>query len=75
MFDLKPGNVIRLRAYGNSVLTRRCAGVQGETVLVCNDAEYETALREKRDPICIGFPVTDVITSEIENENESEYEQ
>ena len=76
MSNLQSGTLVEVRAYGDAVLTRRCAGVQGETVLICNEAEYEAAMREQRKPVCIGFPLADVIGVESESEAEgSKYEE
>lgn len=74
MSNLQSGSLVKVRAYGDTVLTRRCAGVQGDTVLICNEAEYASALQEKRQPVCIGFPIADVVDvvsgDEAENNND-----
>lgn len=72
MSNLHSGNLVKVRAYGDAVLTRRCAGVQGETVLICNEAEYEAALREQREPTCVGFPISDVIDVLPEDQRQDE---
>ncbi len=72
MSNLHPGTLVKIRAYGNTVLTRRCAGVQGDTVRICNEAEYEAALREQREPVCIGFPIADVVNVVSEDQKEND---
>lgn len=74
MSILQSGNLVKVRAYGDTVLTRRCAGVEGSTVLICNETEYKAALEEKRQPVCIGFPITDVVEFQAEGETESDSE-
>lgn len=75
MSNLHSGSLVKIRAYGNAVLTRRCAGVQGDTVLICNEAEYESALRERREPVCIGFPIADVVDVMSDGETENNNDQ
>lgn len=59
--NLQKGDVVKVRALGERVLTRRLVEVRGDTALICNDQEYQKALSEKRQPTCIGFPVAEVI--------------
>jgi hypothetical protein len=35
--------------------------VRERSVIVTTKEEYEAAAREQREPICIGFPLADVI--------------
>jgi hypothetical protein len=58
---VKKGRLIQLRAWGNRLIFRRFVGEQNGTVLICSDHEYKSALREKREPLCVGFPLADVV--------------
>jgi hypothetical protein len=59
--ELQNGEMIRVRAYGGQVLTRRLVEVRGQKAIITTDDEREAAAREKREPICLGFPLADVI--------------
>jgi hypothetical protein len=59
--QLRPGDLVRLRAFGGKEIVRRVAGQDGSIVRVCSEEEYQAAIQEKREPECIGFPVKDVI--------------
>jgi hypothetical protein len=52
---------VKIRAYKNLVVVRRLLEVRGQTAVISTDEECEAAAREKREPICIGFPLADVI--------------
>ncbi len=58
---MKPGQMIKLRAYGNEVITRQLVRLDKETVVVCRSEEYEAAVREKREPVSVGFNIRDVV--------------
>lgn len=55
------GDAIRLRAFGGKQIVRRFVGSVGSSVLICTHEEYELAIREGREPLCIGFSPGDVI--------------
>jgi hypothetical protein len=50
------GQVVEVTEYGGKKLIRRVIADRGGTVVVCNEAEYLAAIREKREPEGIGFP-------------------
>lgn len=56
MVQLIAGTVVKVRCYGGEILTRRVARDAGRTVVICNEAEYLSAVQEKRTPSGIGFP-------------------
>ena len=58
---MEPGDLIRLRAYGGEEIERRLVELKGDVVVVCRDAEYRKARKERREPIAVGFRVDDVI--------------
>lgn len=55
------GQMIKLRAYGGKELLRRVIRVNKDILIVCSPEEYEAALLEKREPLCVGFHLRDVI--------------
>ncbi len=55
------GDTIKLRAFGGKRIVRRFVEKRRGAVLICSHEEYELALREKREPLCIGFRTEDVI--------------
>jgi hypothetical protein len=59
--DIQRGALIKVRAYGGKELTVSCEAVQGRTVVVTTEQERESAAKEQREPICLGFPLADVI--------------
>jgi hypothetical protein len=62
---IKPGDLIRLRTYGRGEIERRVVGVSEKVVFVCRNEEYEEAMREGREPICVGFPMKDVLSETV----------
>jgi hypothetical protein len=59
--DVRNGDMVKVRTYGGEVAVRRVIEVQGQSVIVSTNEEYETAKGEQREPVCIGFPLADVI--------------
>ena len=59
--EMQSGDLVRVRTYGGREIVRRLATVRGATALICNDEEYKAATKEQREPICIGFPLADVV--------------
>ncbi len=55
------GSLVQVRVYGGQVVTRRLVEVRGQIALISTDEECESAAREQREPICIGFPLSDVV--------------
>jgi hypothetical protein len=63
---LKRGSLIKVRAFGGKEIVRRFLAKRNGTVLICSDEEYQSARFERRKPTCVGFPLTDVIDFEPE---------
>ncbi len=59
--DYVRGDLIRLRAFGGKHIVRRFVEERGSSVLICSHEEYDMALREGREPLCIGFPYEDIV--------------
>lgn len=62
---MKPGQMIKLKAYGNEIITRRLVRLDKDIVIVCKPEEYEAALREKREPVSVGFHTKDVMMLQV----------
>ncbi len=65
--NLRPGALVKVRAYGGKEIFRRFVGELNGTILICSDEEYRLARLQKRNPLCVGFPVADVIGSQSSN--------
>jgi hypothetical protein len=59
--DYVRGDPIRLRAFGGKQIVRRFVEKRGASMLICSHEEYDLALREGREPLCIGFRAEDII--------------
>jgi hypothetical protein len=59
--DIQRGALIRVKAYGGKELVVSCEAIQGRTVVVTTERERASAAKEQREPICLGFPLADVI--------------
>lgn len=59
--DIRRGDLLKLRAFGNREIVRRFVGLKRDRVLVCSEEEFQAAEREKRKPECIAFLRSDVI--------------
>lgn len=46
---------VNLIAYGDEILTRVLIAVENGVYFVCKQEEFEAAMSEGREPICIGF--------------------
>ncbi|MEJ7713744.1 MAG: hypothetical protein WKF84_28830 [Pyrinomonadaceae bacterium] len=63
----KKGDLIRVRVYGRKIVTRRVMEAREQMVLVTTDEEYKAAEKEQREPICIGFPLSDVVEGNLDS--------
>lgn len=59
---MKPGQMVKLRAYGGEELVRVVVRLDKKTVVVCRQDEYESARLEGREPMGVGFHLKDVIS-------------
>lgn len=50
------GDLVKVRTYGGQVVD-----VRERSVIVTTKEEFETVAREKRELICIGSPLSDVV--------------
>lgn len=61
--QLERGQVVTAKAYGGERITRRVVRDLGRTVVICSEAEYQSATQEGREPDGVGFPRVDVSIS------------
>jgi hypothetical protein len=65
--EVKRGDLVRVRVYRRRVVERRVVDVGDGVLLLSTPEECEQADKEKREPVCLGFPVCDVITDKKSN--------
>ncbi|GAI52997.1 unnamed protein product [marine sediment metagenome] len=63
---MKSGQMIKVRGYGGKELIRRVVQLKKDIVEICSPEEYEAAHSEGREPVTVGFHITDVIDENIE---------
>jgi hypothetical protein len=68
---LKRGSLIKVRAFGGKEIVRRFLAKRNGTILICSEEEYQSARLQKREPMCVGFPVADVIDANALNAEQS----
>jgi len=61
---MEQGRTVRVTEFGGRQSIRRVVADRGRLVLVCNDSEWEEAIREQRGPQGIGFPRENVVEVE-----------
>ena len=59
--QLFAGKDITVLAYGDERLTRTLVAVEEMHLYVCKREEWEAAERERREPVCIGFRLDDLV--------------
>lgn len=64
--QLKPGDMIRLKAYGGKVIERRVVTVRYPKVYVCTEEIYRMAQMTGKRPLCVGFNMCDIVDEEAE---------
>lgn len=65
--SLKSGDLVKVKIFGGAVVKRRLLRVAGQVAVLTTPEESEAAANEQREPICIGFPLSDV--SEVREES------
>ena len=58
---MQVGDQVAVRAYGDETLVRRVVALGEHTVLICTEEAYLQAKAEMREPVCVGFPMAQVI--------------
>ena len=54
---MNPGQKVKVTEYGGRQLIRRVVVDRGASVVVCNEEEYITAEKQRRQPEGVGFPI------------------
>lgn len=54
------GEIVLARGFDNELAACRLFEIQGSVALVCSESEWRDAQREKRDPECLGWPLSHV---------------
>jgi hypothetical protein len=67
---MERGAWVQVRAFGGEILARRVVEVDGDTIAICRDEEYQTAQREGREPITVGFPRSAIVEGEEQKRRE-----
>lgn len=49
------GEDVTLLADGDEVINRKLVSVENGVYFVCKREEYDAAMKEGREPVCIGF--------------------
>jgi hypothetical protein len=57
------GANVSVEAYGGEILNRVLVAVENSVLYVCKRDEFEAAMRDHRDPVCIGFHVEDLVST------------
>lgn len=58
---MQVGDIVRLKAFGGEEIVRQVVFVAGDHIGVCKEEEYRAAIGENREPMTVGFRVSDVI--------------
>jgi len=55
------GQQVRLIEYGDRIIDRVLVAVENQYIYVCKREEFEAAIQQNRQPICIGFRPEDLV--------------
>lgn len=55
------GQIVTVKLYGGETAKRRVVAVKENVVVICSEEEYQTAMRQGREPEGLGFPWSDVL--------------
>jgi hypothetical protein len=59
--SLKSGDFVNVRVFGGAVEKRLLLRIEGEKAIITTSQEAEAAANDQREPISIGFPLSDVV--------------
>jgi hypothetical protein len=57
---MRRGQIITVEGFDHEFVQCRFVRLQGQTAIVCGEQEWLLAEKEKREPVCIGFPLKNV---------------
>jgi hypothetical protein len=52
---MKKGDLVNVKTFSEGTVKRRVVEILRNTVYICTENEWRTALRERRQPTCAGF--------------------
>ena len=55
---MQPGQRVLVETYDKKLIECRVIELRGEIALVCGESEWRDSKKEKREPLCVGLPVT-----------------
>jgi hypothetical protein len=58
------GEIVQVKTFTDGIVELRVTGGNKGTVFLCNEFEFQSAQKEKREPISIGFPIEDIVTDQ-----------
>jgi hypothetical protein len=61
--QLKRGQEVNLVSYGGNVIRRTVVDCGNGVVFVCKSEEFRCSEDEKREPVCIGFKIEDIVAA------------
>jgi hypothetical protein len=57
---MKNGQTVIVETFDHKLIECRLVETRGETAIVCSEREWRLARREKREPDCLGWPLSSV---------------
>ena len=64
---MKSGDLLEADTFDNRVIKCRLVEVRGDTAIVCSEQEWKKAGAEKREPVCLGWPLGSVHELKVTN--------
>jgi hypothetical protein len=58
---MRVGSRIVVRSIRIKMLTRRVVEIRGSIVVITSESEWQAAKENHREPLCVGFPLGDVV--------------
>ncbi len=49
------GDLVNVQTFSDGTVKRRVVEILRNTVYICTENEWRTALKERRQPTCVGF--------------------
>ena len=52
---MKTGDLVNVQTFSEGAVKRRVVEILRNTVYICTENEWRSALKERRQPTCVGF--------------------
>ena len=62
---MKIGDLVNVKTFSDGVVERRVVEILRNTVYICTENEWRTAMKERRKPTCAGFKREYVIDARV----------